>query len=203
MAVEPLKLPSDALATDKFPKKYISPTRLVRISAYHTGEPYFGKSGNNRFDAPGAVTGTPEFGVCYLGTSLELAMAESILHDEIPVNGAFTITRAQIDGRFALYFGGKPLHLLDLTGPLLKRLGGNADLAGTTDYGLTQQWARAVHDNPAGYDGFLYMSRHLNTKRAVALFDRAKSKIQLESYSPLANATGFKAAVRRFGIQFT
>ncbi|MGJ7916197.1 RES family NAD+ phosphorylase [Massilia sp. LXY-6] len=203
MAAESLKPPSEALATDRFPKKYVSPTRLARISAYHTGEPYFGKSGNNRFDAPGAATGTPEFGVCYLGTSLELAMAESILHDEIPVNGAFTITRTQIEGRFALYFGGLPLHLLDLTGPLLKRLGGNAGLAGTTDYRLTQQWARAVYDNPAGYDGFLYMSRHLNTKRAVALFDRAKSKIQLASYSPLANAVGFKAAVKRFGIQFT
>jgi hypothetical protein len=93
--------------------------------------------------------------------------------------------------------------LLDLTGTLLKRLGGNADLAGTTNYALTQQWAHAVHDNRSGYDGFLYMSRHLNTKRAVALFDRAKSRIHLESYSPLANATGFKAAVKRFGIQFT
>jgi len=202
LAVEPLGPPPKGLAIEKFPKKYVSPTRLVRISAYHAGEPYFGASGNNRFDAPGAGTGAPEFGVCYFGTSLEIAMAESILHDEIPVNGAFNITRAQIDGRFALHFGGRPLHLLDLTGALLKRLGGNADLAGTTDYGITQQWSRAVFDNPAGYDGFLYMSRHLNTQRAVALFGHAASKIRLESYSPLANAPGFRMAVERFAIRF-
>ena len=200
MAVEALRAPPAALATEKFPKKYLSPERLVRVSSYTTGEPFFGMSGNNRFDAPGAAVGLPEYGACYFGIDLEVAIAESILHDEMPVEGAYQLTRAHFTDRYALYFGGAALHLLDLTGPLLKRLGGSADLAGTSDYALTQRWADAVHRNPARYDGFFYMSRHLNTRRAVALFDRAGHKIHLASYAPLASASGFRKAMQRFAI---
>jgi len=203
LAADPLGPPPSILSTEHFEATVLSPTRLVRISAYHSGEPYFGTSGHNRFDAPGALAGKPEFGVCYFGTSLQLAITESILHDEMPVNGSFLLTRALVDQRYALYFGGSELRLLNLTGTLLKRLGGNAELAGTTNYGLTQQWSRAVHDNPTRYDGFLYMSRHLNTGRAVALFERAGSAIHLDFYSPLASANGFGMAVRQLAIEFT
>ena len=141
-----------------------------------------------------------EFGVCYLGTDLELAMAESILHDELPVNGRFELTRDHVDNHFALYFEGSKLHLLSLTGPLLKRLGGTAELAGTGDYALTQCWSQAVHANPARYDGFVYMSRHLNSRRAVALFDRAAPKLRLRAYASLASAPGFRRAFWRLGI---
>lgn len=202
MAIRPLGPPPAQLATEKFSKKYVDPARLVRISSYLTGEPYFGQSGRNRFDAPGALAGRPEYGICYFGTDLELAMAESILHDEMPVNGVFQLTREHLENRYALYFGGAALHLLDLTGPLLKRLGGSADLAGTGDYASTQRWAHAIHRNPVGYDGFLYMSRHLNTRRAVALFDRAQHKIFLSSYAPLVSAAGFRKAMQRFAINF-
>lgn len=201
MAVKALNLPPEALGREQFRKVYLYPDRLVRISTYHTGEPYFGFSGKNRFDAPGAARGTPEFGVCYLGTDLEVAIAESILHDELPINGAFQLTRQHIDNHYALYFGGHALHLLNLTGPLLKRLGGSADLAGTSDYTITQQWSRAVYVNPFRYDGFMYMSRHQNSRRALALFDRASDKIHMTSYSTLASAAGFKRAVQRFGIE--
>jgi hypothetical protein len=201
LVVNALALPPEELGNERFGKVYLYPDRLVRISTYHTGEPYFGMSGKNRFDAPGIATGAPGFGVCYLGTDLEVAMAESILHDEIPVNGTFQLTRQHIDNHYALYFGGSALHLLNLTGPLLKRLGGSADLAGTSNYSITQQWSHAVNSNPSGYDGFLYMSRHLNSRRAVALFDRARHKIHMASYSPLASAAGFGRAVRRFGIE--
>jgi hypothetical protein len=200
LAVEPLGPPPAELSTEKFPKRYVDPARLVRVSSYTTGEPYFGKSGNNRFDAPGAGVGAPEYGTCYFGTDLEVAMAESILHDEMPVNGKFLLTRSQFDERYALYFAGSALHLLDLSGLLLKRLGGSADLAGTSNYSLSQQWACAVHRNPVRYDGFFYMSRQLNTRRSVALFDRAHDKIQLVSYSPLTSAAGFGKAMQRFAI---
>lgn len=201
MAVNPLGPPPPELAEERFRKTYLYPDRLVRVSTYHTGEPYFGTSGRNRFDAPGGVAGAAEFGVCYFGTDLELAMAESILHDEMPVGGYFRLPREDINKHFALYFEGSALHLLNLTGPLLKRLGGSAELAGTGDYALTQRWSQAVYANPASYDGFLYMSRHMNSRRAVALFDRAASKIHMHSYSPLASAHGFMDAFRRLGVQ--
>lgn len=129
-------------------------------------------------------------------------MAESILHDLVPVSGSFRLAPGQINGHYALYFEGSKLHLLDLTGPLLKRLGGSADLAGTNDYSLTQQWAQAVYSNPAVYDGFLYMSRHHNVRRAVALFNRAGSKLRMSSYSRLSSAAGFRRAIERFKVEF-
>jgi hypothetical protein len=201
LVVNPLGSPPDELRNERFGKLYFPPERLVRVSTYHTGEPYFGASGRNRFDAPGAMSGAAEFSVCYLGSDLEVAIAESVLHDEVPVNGSFQLTCDHIDNHYALYFGGRALHLLNLTGPLLKRLGGSADLAGTSTYAITQQWSHAVYSNPSRYDGFVYMSRHLNSRRAVALFDRAADKLRLTSYSALGSAKGFRKAVKRFGIE--
>lgn len=97
LAVKLLGQPASVLATEKFEKTYFPPERLIRISAYQTGEPYFGTSGYNRFDAPGARAGHPQYGVCYFGTHLEVAMAESILHDEVPVDGSFQPAPSQID----------------------------------------------------------------------------------------------------------
>lgn len=202
LVAKPLGEPAAVLSSRNFPATIISPAELCRISEYKTGQPYFGRSGKNRFDAPGCKSpGTPEFGVCYLGMTLEVAMAESVLHDEEPVHGQFLIARDQVDNNFALYFKGDDLRLLELTGPTLRQVGGNADLAGTTDYELTARWALAVFNNPAQYDGFVYMSRLLNTGRAVALFDRAGGKIKLDRYAALSTAAGFASAVHTLGIE--
>lgn len=202
MVAKPLGEPAPVLSSRNFPATIISPTELCRISGFRKGQPYFGKSGKNRFDAPGCKPpGTPEFGVCYLGLTLEVAMAESVIHDEEPVDGKFLIARDQVDDNFALYFKGGDLRLLDLTGATLRLAGGSADLAGTTDYELTARWALAVFNNPAHYDGFIYMSRLLNTGRAVALFDRAGGKIKLARYSALSSAAGFAEAVDHLGIE--
>ncbi len=179
MVARPLGLPPAQLASDvTLPVTGLDPVRLVRISAATTGEPYFGRSGANRFDDPGCAIGKPEYGSCYLALGLDVAIAESLLHDEVPDNGKFRIAGTTISRSFVHRFSGKPLRLLDLTGPLLKRLDGNADLAGTCAYAMTQQWALAVYRNPKEFDGFMYMSRHLNTGKAVLLFDRAGSKLQ-------------------------
>lgn len=179
----------------------LAPKHLVRISQYPTGEPYFGCSGGNRFDAPGCLGGAPEFRSCYLGFSLEVAIAESLLHDEIPVNGEFRFSLAVLEQRFVHSFAGTSLRVLDLTGVMLKRMAGHADLAGTASYSITQQWSLAIFNNPLAFDGFVYMSRHLNTERAVILFDRAAAHLRSKP-SPLAlpDTTGFAAAATAFNI---
>jgi hypothetical protein len=203
LGASPLGPPPPILFDTALPKQYLHPSSLVRVSAYTEGEPYFGVSGNNRFDAPGCADGFPEYAICYLGTSLEVALAESILHDEVPVQGMFRLTAAHVLQRYALYFDGEPLHLLDLTGAQLKRLGGSAELTGLADYAMPRQWARAVHCNPSRFDGFSFMSRHYNTGRAVALFDRARGKLALSRYAQLVNAAGFSRAQKKLGIAFT
>jgi len=87
-----------------------------------------------------------------------------------------------------------------LHGALLKRMAGHADLAGTTDYSLTQSWALAVFNNPPVFDGFVYMSRHQNTGKAAMLFDRAAPRLTAVRPLPLLCVKGFAAAARAFGI---
>lgn len=177
------------------------PRYLVRISQYPTGEPYFGCSGGNRFDAPGCLAGAPEFRSCYFGFSLGVAIAESLLHDEVPVNGEFRFSRAVLEQRYVHRFTGPALRVLDLTGAMLKRLSGHADLAGTAAYAVTQQWSLAVFNNPLNFDGFIYMSRHLNTERALILFDRAAVRLRGKpSPLKLPDTPGFAEAAAAFNI---
>ena len=49
-------------------------------------------------------------------------------------------------------------------------------------------------------DGFIYRSRHLNSEKAVILFDRAKPKISAKRAGKLIKASGFRAAATRFNI---
>ncbi len=149
---------------------------LYRISDHATGEPYFSFGGSRRFDAPGCKAGRPEYGACYLGLSFDVALAESLLHDAMPVRGAFRIAKSEIDRRWVHRFNGN-LRLFDLTGHLLKLMGGHAGLAGASSYTLPQKWALAVYSNRLQVDGFLYMSRHFTNQKAVVIFDRARSKL--------------------------
>jgi len=202
MAATALGLPPPTLASsDNLVVTEFDPTQLYRISRFQSGEPFFGRSGANRFDAPGCELGAPEFGACYLGCTLEVAIAETLLHDEIAVDGEFQVSLDTLNSRYVHRFSGEQLRLLDLTGATLKRMAGHAELAGTADYSLTQQWAKAVFDNPLAFDGFLYMSRHLNTERAVVLFDRAAGKIvHIFPSSALTNTSGFAAAAIMLSI---
>lgn len=173
----------------------------VRLSTHTTGEPYFGASGTNRFDAPGCRSGHPEYRACYFGHALDVAIAESLLHDAVATDGTFRIAGSRLQSNYVHRFEGDTLRLLELAGALLKRLDGHADLAGTADYPITQLWAHAVYQNPQKFDGFIYMSRHLNTGRAVVLFDRAASKLRaIAPPTRLCDFPGFAVAADAFGI---
>jgi hypothetical protein len=162
----------------------VHPQTLFRISGRNTGEPYFGRWNANRFDDPNP---DPEarFGTCYLGTSLAVAVAETLLHDRQPVAGWFVVELAVIRSRHVIRFDGSPLILADLTGAQLKRIGGHAGLSGTSSYRTTRNWSVAVHAHASNVDGFLYMSRHKNDEKAIVLFDRAAQKLWMAKATPL------------------
>jgi len=88
LAATPLDVPPPELSTDnQLPVSPLPVEELVRISGFRTGEPYFGATGGNRFDAPGWRRSAPEFRTCYLGLTFNVALAESLLHDLVPVAG--------------------------------------------------------------------------------------------------------------------
>jgi RES domain len=185
----PIPLPPRSLASIPISTVQVSPSRLYRISRFDAGEPFFGRSASNRFDDPDRIKAR-RYGTCYLGLSLEVAIAETILHDEMPVRGRFEVAVQEIEDRYVVRFRGEPLTLVDLTGTALKALIGSGAISTTMPYDVPQRWSRALHRHPVGADGIVYMSRHVNSERAVVVFDRAMLKLAAPSYAPLAATKG-------------
>jgi hypothetical protein len=181
--------------------KSVSVKDLYRISRYSSGEPYFGKTANNRFDD----RSTPKkrrFGTCYFGLDLETAIAETVLHDEMPVKGTFSIAYTEIASRYLVRFKRGSLVLANLTGIPLKTLGGHGSLSTIIPYDLPQRWAMAVHRHPQCVDGIYYMSRHLNDRPAVVVFERAKSRLAGASAEELPRVSEIMRAVAALRISF-
>jgi hypothetical protein len=141
--------------------KDVSVTSLKRIGRHGNGEPYFGKNAAYRFDDPNKL-----FGTCYCGKELDTAIAETVLHDEMPDGGQFQIRQEEFDTRFLVTFtagsNGGMLKLANLTGPDLKRMGGDNSLSAEHPYDVTQQWGAAVNAHPSKVDGFFFISKQLN-----------------------------------------
>ena len=179
--------------------------RLLRISRFSSGEPFFGRAAANRFDDPGRVK-SRRFGTCYLGCSLEVAIAETLLHDELPEAGGFSVAVTEIESRWLVRFSkGAPLKLADLTGAALKTLVGSGGISTIMPYDVPQRWAAALHAHPEHVDGLVYMSRHVNDERAVVVFDRAAVRLGAPRYQPLAEARGALKALMnlRVNARFT
>lgn len=194
-----LQAPSPDFSELPLKVRRVSVTALKRIGRHDSGEPYFGRHAANRFDDP-----DKRFGTCYCGRQLDTAIAETVLHDEVPEKGQFKIRQEDIEARYLVTFAAGDddgvLRLADLTGPHLKRLGGDNSLSAEQPYDMPQKWSAAVHAHPAKVDGFLYVSRQLNDKKAVVVFDRARGKFGTPAYTPLAGAPGLAAAKKRLGI---
>jgi len=104
----------------------------VRLSRRPATEPWW-SSGVYRFDGPEA--GEPgAFGTCYAASSLEVAFAESVIHETaLFVGGRHQVPLAELTERSVVHFHcerRKTLLLADLSGAALKALGLNNDLSG-------------------------------------------------------------------------
>jgi hypothetical protein len=200
MVVRRLGLPDPELQTLELDIELVDPSALFRISTHADGEPYFGRSGGNRFDDPARAYGT-----CYAGLSLVTAVAESLLHDLMPRRGHYLIAAEDIERRFVHTFTGAPLRLANLTGASLNRLGGHGELSGTPGYDIPQAWSAAIFGHPAAPDGFLYMSRLMNTERAAVLFNRQNSLAMKAGEQPhrLSAHPAYSHAADTLGIDLT
>ena len=87
------------------------PATLYRVSGHATGEPYFGRANTYRFDDPHPQAAA-RFGTCYLGASLAVALAETLLHDRKPIRNHFIVGLAVIQARFVIRFTGETLILV-------------------------------------------------------------------------------------------
>lgn len=198
--VAALAPPPRNLARQRLPVRVVAAGMLLRVSRHGAGEPYFGKAGAFRFDS--TLPRARRFGTCYCGFDLQTALAETVLHDEVPVRGTFRLSAQDFASRLLVRFTGEDLTLADLTGVGLKRLGGNGAISTILPYDLPQRWSLAIHRHPQAVDGIYYMSRHLNDRPAVVIYDRAAAKLAGARVTPLGEAPEVAAAIHALCIRF-
>lgn len=122
---------------------------------------YFGKTGENRFDAPQG-----EYGVLYASLDPHGAFVETFGRGK---NLPF-ITQEELQGRLlAKITASKRLTLVDLTGPGLRRIGADERLA-AGEHEIAQLWSLALWLHPARPHGLMYRARHDPSKISVAIY---------------------------------
>lgn len=170
---------------------------LMRLSRWPATEPYFGRHKASRFDDP-----LQQYGVSYAAFSLEVAFAETVLHENVLYeDGAWVVPVSLVRERSVVYFDAdRELVLADLTGPSLKALGLDNQLSAGTDYAVTWAVSRALHDAVPECDGILYVSRHHNKGEAVALFDRTRARIHPARTRSLGEHEDIEHLLQLFGV---
>jgi len=170
-----LRLPDPGSFEDLLRPIRIEVASLVRLSRHPATEPYR-SVGVYRFDDPDPGGAGP-FGTCYTASTIEVAFAESVIHEcGRFVRGSYEVPAAELTERSVVQFAcerRKTLVLADLTGAALKALALNNDISASSDYTASQAWARAVHGASPRWDGIRYVSRQMNKGFAYAIFERS------------------------------
>jgi hypothetical protein len=154
---------------------------VVRIPRLAFAPLHFGRSGDNRFDAPAG-----EFGVLYVAKDERGAFIETFGH----ATGVRLVDHREIAARgLVRIVPRRPLRLVNLTGAGLARLGADARLTAGESYDPPHRWARAIHDHPTQPDGIVYTARHDPSRLCAGIFDRAAGGLTVVSLGSLADAT--------------
>ncbi|HWK90252.1 MAG TPA: RES family NAD+ phosphorylase, partial [Longimicrobium sp.] len=124
-----------------------------------------------RFAAPGH-----EFGVCYFGDCLEVAVLETIVRSRtLPI-----VEQADLEARAVTQLTSTgDLRMLRFEGAGLPVLRVSAGQTHAEPYRECQQMALALHDGHPDVDGIQYRSRWDNSRLCWAVFDRAAGKLSL------------------------
>ncbi len=134
---------------------------------------YFGRSKNQRWDAPAG-----EYGVLYIAEDPECAFMESI---------GRAVLRTKLVPASTLETRGlselaldRDLRVVDLVSSSgLMRVGAEGSISNGLGYKTAQAWSLAFHSHPMSLDGILYRSRHDPARKALALFDRCEDALSI------------------------
>ena len=142
-----------------------------------------------------------DFGVCYLGTTLEVCFAETFLRDP-PVR--IVAIRDLAMRSVATVEVERDLQLVALRGSKLARLGVTAEVATGSDYTLSQLWSRALWEHNDAPDGILYRPRHDDSAFCVAIYDRAKDALGVvQEHSLVEDPQTLAKLLRRYALGLT
>ena len=157
------------------------PEILLRISRGGYRDPFFwSRLGRNRFDLPDG-----RYGVLYTAQDLETCVLEVFGDRWLKVRVLTVTSLPKFEVlTFAVW---RELRVADLTGPVLNRLGTDANLFASNDYALTQEWSRQLMIHAQARDGIRYHSRKNPRKHNYAIYDTtlAKAGLRLLERRPL------------------
>jgi hypothetical protein len=98
-----LRLPEPGSFEDLLRPTRIEAASLVRLSRHPATEPHW-SAGVYRFDDPDPG-GADTFGTCFTASTIEVAFAESVIHDcGRSVGGSYVVPAAERTGRSAVRF---------------------------------------------------------------------------------------------------
>lgn len=165
---------------------------LVRIHRRQHDARFFGRTGDNRFDAPDAA-----YGVGYLALTHAGAFAETCLR----ASGARLVSRSFLAERaWAQFPVLRDLRLVALHGAGLARLGATAAVT-SGDHAVARRWSAALHAHPAELDGIAYRANHDNGELCAALFERSGGSLGLHrSEGLLEDRIALAALLDRYGV---
>jgi hypothetical protein len=125
----------------------------------------------HRFNAPEG-----EYGILYMGSDAHCVFIETF---DDPACSRVSSEKLEQQW-FCEVTTTRPLRLVDLTGSGLRTIGADGRLC-TGTYNITRHWGVALWHHPAQVDGLYYLSRNDPSRRNLALFNRARSVLQLNS----------------------
>ncbi len=149
----------------------------------HQRDPlHFGQTGDNRFDASDGA-----FGVLYLSADVHGAFLETFGRGH--AGGARLVTEEALRERtLARVTFDRPIHLVDLSGAGLVRLGADHRLT-AGDYRISQAWASRLRDHPDAPDGLFYRARHDPSRMCAAVFDHLDESAMATRLGSLLHGT--------------
>lgn len=180
----PIHLPSDPPVAD-LPLHAV----LWRVHPKNRDALWFGRTGRYRFDPPGG-----EYGVCYFGSSLGVAILETVVRGKrIPI-----IPRAELESRNGTSVRAtEPLRVLRLEGAGLPSFGLSAHRVTGPDYGECRDLALRVWQGHPELAGIQFRSRWDNSL-CWALFDHAETRLAPLGTSWLGDPAAVTPALRPY-----
>ena len=138
---------------------------------------FFGKAGDNRFDAPDG-----SYGVLYAGEDEYCCFIETCGQ----VTGVLSVSGAYLDQRnLAEITITQTIILIDLSASAgLARIGADGRLMDGS-HAIAQRWSAALRKHPASPAGIVYRARHDPAKLAFAIFECPASVFHVTSRGSL------------------
>ncbi len=169
-------------------------TELYRIHLRSYSAVWFDRGNTYRFNAPAG-----EYGMCYLGDSLEVAFLETLLRGA-PIR---VVSRAALAARFATALPlARSVRLVQLHSRGLVALRLSADVPHREPYQECQRLALSLWQHREEVDGIEYRSRWDDSRLCVALFDRAATALgAATTATPLDDLGRVRPLLRHYRVR--